>query len=167
MLIRTYRGQSGFTMIEMLISAVILAIGILGLTLLQTMALRATRGSQDLGIAIQLAEKVMDEVELEGRLTYLNATMTQYTAPGALGSLIYIKNASVDQYYNLDPATGLPVLTTTAAGALFHMKMSQGNYVPGVGLADITVVVTFSDTVNAANQPIQRNATILRRILHG
>jgi len=159
--------QAGFSMVEMLITAFILAFGILGLTMLQTMALRATRGSQNLGIAVQLAERVMDEVELEGRLTYLNATITAYTTPGALGGITYITNNAVDQYYNLDATSGQVVpVTTNVAQALFHVNMAQ-TYVAGTGLSDVTVKVDFTENVNASNQKILRTATVTRRILHG
>lgn len=159
--------QSGFSMIEMLMTAFILAIGILGLTLLQTMALRATRGSQNLGIAVQLAERVMDQAELEGRLTYLNTTLTGYTAPGALGGISYITSNLVDQYFNLDPATGQVVpVTTNTASALFHVEMKQ-TYAAGTGLSDVTVKVDFTDAIDTSNQKITRTATVTRRILHG
>lgn len=159
--------QSGFSMIEMLMTAVILAIGILGLTLLQTMSLRASRGSQNLGIAVQLAERVMDQAELEGRLTYLNTTLSGYTTPGALGGISYITSNSVDQYFNLDATTGqvVPVLTNTAS-ALFHAKMTQA-YVAGTGLSDVKVQVDFSDEVNKSNVKVTRTAVVTRRILHG
>lgn len=159
--------QAGFSMVEMLMAAFILGIGILGLTMLQTMSLRATRGSQNLGIAVQLAEQLMDEVELEGRLTYLNTNITQYTAPTALGSLKYINLDSVDQYYNINPSNGQLVKTGTAAGALFHVNMAQA-FAIGTGLTDVTIAVDFTDGINASNnQAITRTARVTRRILHG
>lgn len=160
-------GQAGFSMVEMLMAAFILAIGILGLTMLQTMSLRTARGGQNLRIAVQLAEQVMDQTELEGRLTYLNATDTTQTTPTALVGLTYINQNSVDQYFNLDPVTGQPVVTTTnLPHALFHMNMSQ-TYVTGTTLSEVTVKVMFTDSINPANQAIIRTAAVTRRILHG
>ena len=159
--------QAGFSMVEMLMAAFVLSIGILGLTMLQTMSLRATRGSQNLGIAVQLAEKLMDEVELEGRLTYLNTNPTGYTTPTALGTLAYINQAGVDQYYNIDSTTGQAVQTATAAGALFHVNLAQV-VTAGTGLSDVTIVVDFTDSINpSTNLAIKRAATVTRRILHG
>ena len=160
--------QAGFSMVEMLVAAFILAIGILGLTLLQTMSLRATRGSQNLGIAVLLAEKVMDQVELEGRETYLNATITQYANPGALVGILYMKPAttSVPEYYKIDPTTGQSIPAATAADALFTVTMTKSAYAAGTGLSDVTVSVVFTDSVNAT-QTITRTATVTRRILHG
>ena len=158
-------GQAGFSMIEMLMAAFILAIGILGLSTLQLMSLRATRGSQNQGLAVQLADQVMDQVEEEGRVTYLNTNLTQYSAPAALGGITYITQNAVDQYYNLDPASGQLVQTGASANAMFHLTMTQ-NYTAGTGLSDVTVTVKFRDNVAGSGQAL-RTATISRRILHG
>jgi len=118
-------------------------------------------------MAVQLAEQIMDQVELEGRLTYLNKNNTAYTAPSDLVGLLYINSGSVDRYYKIDPAYGKAVQTATADGALFHVNMEQ-TIVAGTGLSDVTVRVTFTDVINpTTNMPIQRVATISRRILHG
>jgi prepilin-type N-terminal cleavage/methylation domain-containing protein len=45
---RLHAPQAGFSMVEMLMAALILAIGILGVTMMQLMAIRATRGSKNL-----------------------------------------------------------------------------------------------------------------------
>lgn len=159
--------QSGFSMVEMLLAAFILSIGIMGLTALQVMSLRASRGGQNLGMAVQLAEQVMDQVELEGRLTYLNTTFTQYKASGTLTGISYINTTRVDQYFNIDPTTGQVVKLPSATGALFHVWMTQPTIVAGTNLADVTVTVEFSDVISASGTAIPRTATITRRILHG
>ena len=169
------RRQSGFSMVEMLMAAFVLSIGVLGIAMLQVMSLKASRGGQNLGIAVNLAEQLMDKVEMEGRLTYLNANITGYTTPGALGhttsnptstfNLAYINQAQVDQYFSLDPATG-QLVQTTSDGALFHATMTQ-TLAAGTGLSDVTVQVVFTDTVTATGAAITRTATVNRRILHG
>lgn len=156
--------QAGFSMVEMLMAAFILAIGLLGLTMLQVMALRASRGGQNLGMAVNLAEQIMDRVELEGRLTYLNTNLTDYTAPAALVGLQYIDQNSKSEYYKIDPNTGGTV-AATADSAFFTAKMTQA-YVAGTNLSDVTVQVTFTEATKGAT-PIQRTTTLTRRILHG
>jgi len=159
--------EAGFSMVEMLMAAFILAIGLLGLSMLQTMSLRAARGGQNLGVAVHLAEQILDQVELEGRVTYLNSNLTNYTAPTALAGLGYIDQASRDLYFDIDSSTGQLVTAAAPASALFHAQMTQ-IVVAGTGLSDVTVQVTFADTVDATTHlPIQRVATISRRILHG
>ncbi len=161
------RGESGFSMVELLMVAFVLSIGILGLTMLQLMSIRVATGGHDLGMAVQLAEQVMDQVELEGRLTYLNTNITNQATPGTLNGLTYINKASVKQYFAINAATGDPALLASATGSMFQLTMSQ-TVVAGTGLSDVQVQVQFEDSVNAATQaPIQRTVTITRRILHG
>ena len=150
---------SGFSMIEMLLTAFILAVGILGLALLQTMSLRAVGGSKNLTMAVQLAEQMMDQVEQEGRLTYNNAAPGSgfATAPTLTGLQFY-NQAAVDRYFSVDPSSGNVI--TSAAPGQFQLHMAQ-TVVAGVGLSDVAITVTFADG------PKTRTATITRRILHG
>lgn len=172
------REQSGFSMVEMLMAAFVISIGILGIAMLQVMSLKASRGGQNLGIAVQLAEQLMDKVEMEGRLTYLNSNISGYSTPGALGKTItqptlnfelkYINQTQVDQYFSIDPATGKPVQLPDATGALFHATMTQAEVGATTDLSDFTIQVVFTDVINPdTQQAITRTATINRRILHG
>ncbi|MEN1939851.1 type IV pilus modification protein PilV [Luteimonas sp. MJ174] len=57
---RGKRAQRGFSMIEVLIALVILAVGLLGLALLQTMNLRYTKSAEQRTKAINLASSILD-----------------------------------------------------------------------------------------------------------
>jgi type IV pilus assembly protein PilV len=54
------RHAGGFSMIEVLIALVVLAIGLLGLALLQTMNLRYTKNAQQRTLAVNLAGELLD-----------------------------------------------------------------------------------------------------------
>lgn len=54
------RHSGGFSMIEVLIALVVLAIGLLGLALLQTMNLRYTKNAQQRTLAVNLASELLD-----------------------------------------------------------------------------------------------------------
>ena len=168
---RVQSKEAGFSMIEMLMAAFILAIGILGLTMLQTMSLRSAGGSKNLTMAVQLAEQMMDQVELEGRLTYNNAaSVSAYQTPPALTGLQYYNQAAVEKWYNLDSSTGNVVAAAApvsgGAKPLFHLDLAQA-VTAGVGLSDVAIYVEFQDGFNkVTNAPIWRRATITRRILH-
>jgi type IV pilus assembly protein PilV len=61
MIIRSPRRHAGgFSMIEVLIALVVLAIGLLGLALLQTMNLRYTKNAQQRTLAVNLAGELLD-----------------------------------------------------------------------------------------------------------
>ena len=172
------RKDAGFSMVEMLMAAFIFAIGLLGLCMLQSMSIRVAAGGHNLELAVQLNDQVMDQVELEGRQSYLNANITDQTAPSALATLVYINQAQVDQYFrmptaaDIDPMTGLayppgkPILSTIA-NYMFHVQMTQA-VTAGTGLSDVTVTTNFSDATNAVTHvPVVRNVTTTRRIIHG
>jgi prepilin-type N-terminal cleavage/methylation domain-containing protein len=169
---RSRRSQAGFSMVEMLVAAFIMSVGLMGLTVLMTMSLRTITGSKSLSTAVQIAEQIMDQVELEGRLTYLNMGPTEYTDPGALTGIQYLNQVAIDQYFNVDPTTGNVISTAAPASGeaepMFHANMSQAAATAGIGVSDVTVTVQFIDGINqVTNQPVRRTVTITRRILHG
>lgn len=54
------RRQVGFSMIEVLIALVVLAFGLLGLALMQTLNLRYTQSAQQRTLAVNLASELLD-----------------------------------------------------------------------------------------------------------
>ena len=167
--------QSGFSLIEMLMTAFILAIGILGLSMLQVMSLKASRGSRSLTTAVGVGEKVMDQVEMEGRLSWLNITDSQYSSPTAVPTQYVTLAAStppaggLKQYFNINGATttGAADPTTYYTVTTFRLPTAVGGGATG-NMDDFVVQVVFADIVNPnTNTPITRTATLTRRILHG
>lgn len=183
--------QAGFSMIEMLMTAFILAIGILGLSMLQVMSLRASRGSRSLTTAVQVGEAVMDQIEMEGRLSWLNITDTKHSPPTALAGLKYVNTvagsvlipATPPDTFNIkgetphaspdpgDALTYFTVTTTTIPGnqeSFPYLSPQTGLPVAIEQLDDFIVRVDFSDVVNpTTNVAVPRSATLFRRILHG
>jgi prepilin-type N-terminal cleavage/methylation domain-containing protein len=186
---RRRRAQAGFSMVEMLMAAFILAVGILGISMLQTMSLKATRGSKSLTNAVQIADRVMDQIESEGRLSWLNLTATSFGPPGALPALLYIGRNT--QYLgfseNVDAATGIVSVTPTSATPLaakpalspavrYVVTVSEGTV--GAGTSTVVaggtgatttyqVLVEFADEVNPTGTRIVRTVNISRSIVHG
>jgi Tfp pilus assembly protein PilV len=159
-------------MVEMLMTAFILAVGIMGLTLLQVMSLKGARGGKSLGTAVQVGEAVMDQIEMEGRLSWLNITASQAAAPAPLTSLQYINKVPVTPSQTFNIKGEVPVTGTgdpTDATPFYTVVIAQNNIAAGTGtISDFTVNVTFSDQVNPATGiAIPRKVTITRRILHG
>lgn len=172
------RTQAGFSMIEMLMTAFILAVGVLGLTMLQVMSLKASRGSRSLTTAVQVGESVMDQIEMEGRLSWLNITDTQYAAPTAIAYAGYQHvtvapsappAGGVSQFFNINgdatPSAADPNTYYTAT--TYRLPNPVGGGATG-NMNDFVVRVVFADAVDPnTNTPIQRTVTLTRRILHG
>jgi len=164
------RTQAGFSMIELLMTAFVLAVGILGLTMLQVMSIRAARGSQGLSTAVLVGEQVMDRVEMEGRLSWLNAT-SGYVTPNALSELQYIGKGTVTQTFNIKGQKPTTASSDPAdVSPYFTVRTTQANTAAaGTGqTTDVTVTVSFTEAVNPQTKvPIVRTFTLTRRVLHG
>jgi len=168
---RLTAGQQGFSMIEMLMTAFILAIGLLGLCMLQTMSLRASSGGTRLGTAVKVAEWLMDAVDQQGRLSWLNLTDSASSGvpvPAASMNYIAIPTGPLGLgsanllYFN---AQGDPVANSGFFTANIIHTNDAGN---GVGfIGDFNVVVTFSNTVNSGGTAVPRTVSLTRRIIHG
>jgi type II secretory pathway pseudopilin PulG len=68
----TSRNQSGFTLIDSLIAVVVLATGILALTLLQVTMLRTAADARERSIAMTLAQNILEERRANGAQTFPN-----------------------------------------------------------------------------------------------
>ncbi len=181
------RAQRGFSLVEMLMTAFILAVGIMGLTMLQVMALKGSRGGRSLGTAVQVGEMVMDQIEMEGRLSWLNITATQVATPVALTKLQYVNKvpATIPTSITIGPPpTPTPTATFTIKGQVpvanapdpsdstpfYNVYVAQNNVgSAGTGIiSDFTVNVSFADQVNQATSvAIPRTVVVTRRIIHG
>jgi prepilin-type N-terminal cleavage/methylation domain-containing protein len=168
--------QSGFSMVEMLMTAFILAIGLLGLCMLQTMSLRASRGSRSLTTAVQVAGAVLDQVEMEGRLSWLNLTNSAYSG-STLANLPNIKyinlntGASRADVFNAQGNAPNTTPDPTANTTMFNVTTTHIDDVNDNGVvgkvSDYSVLVVFNDTVSGTGTLVQRQVLMTRRILHG
>lgn len=174
--------EAGFSMVEMLMAAFILAIGVLGLATLQAMSLKAARGGHSLTNAVAVSNQIMDQIEYEGRLSWLNITDTTNGPPVPITTLVYVGKGN--QYLGfkeyLDTTTNLvKVVAVTAApqaskpalgGTVRYVAtITEGTAVSaGTGLqSSYGVKVEFQDDVNKTGGAIVRSLYITRSILHG
>jgi len=174
---RPQRLQAGFSMIEMLATAFIMAVGILGLTVLQTMALKATRGGRSLGTALLVAEQVLDQAEREGRLSWLIFMNTNGNSTAAEANWKYISltadgsTAALDQFNSKGGAFD-QASTDPAGSQAFFTARTTRVLVPSDGtsinghLSALTVQVVFSDEA-LGQAAVVRSVTLTRMISHG
>ena len=169
-------GQAGFSMIEMLMTAFVLAIGLLGLCLLQTMSLRGGRGSRSLTTAVRVASAMLDQVEMEGRLSWLNINGPIKGQTNANLGLQYITlgpgKSSPDTYYNVqgnltDTTSADPTVNSNMYDAVVTYVGDVGNAAGTGQISNFSVTVAFTDAVGASNQKITRQVVLTRRITHG
>jgi type IV pilus modification protein PilV len=91
---KTPRNQSGFTLIDSLIAVVVLATGILALTLLQVTMLRTAAEARERSVAMTLAQNVLEERRANGAQTFPNYQVLDNIPASTTGSCDYA-NAAV------------------------------------------------------------------------
>jgi len=123
---RSRQTQSGFSMIEVLIAIVILAIGLLGFALLQTLNLRYTQGANARTQATNLGYTMLDQMRAN-RLAAAQYTSASFNAdslgdsscdaPSSSASVVArgIGEWKCQVYRSLGPSTAATV-TYSAAG---------------------------------------------------
>ena len=173
---RRIQSQAGFSMIEMLMTALILAIGLLGLAMFQTMALRSTRGNRNVNTAVLLANQILDQAEEEGRLTWLNLTNTQLTGTSNANftNLKYLAigngGAPLAESFNSQggavDATSADLSVNTPFFHTLTAEAAAPSAVTG-STSLFTVVVNFTDLQYSTNGAQTRTVTLSRSITHG
>lgn len=101
-----FKNQKGFSLLEVLVAVVILAVGLLAAASMQTTALTATTTSRNTTLAVQLAEEMVDRIRVNAGTTpdiYNNL---------ATGSCTSITNATAlgdcNQWRDRLTSSGLP-----------------------------------------------------------
>lgn len=99
---RPPRRASGFSLVEFLMVAMILGVGLLGLAALSAISIRGFGGSRTRDTATNLANNVLDRLALDGRSTGMQRVFN-VTIPAA--ALLANATDGVSNAYT-DPATG-------------------------------------------------------------
>jgi prepilin-type N-terminal cleavage/methylation domain-containing protein len=164
------QSQAGFSMVEMLMAAFILAVGILGLTMLQTLSIKTASGSRGLSTAVLLAERVLDQIEADGRNSRLYAqnamvptTTAEFTAPIPARTFNYFGRPAVGDPIDTTPYFNVNVAAVTAAAG-----GTPGVIAPPVanprfgGVAVMTVTVAWNEDPAAP----ARQVVLSRRVAY-
>lgn len=119
---RLYVGNGGFSLIEVLVSLVILAVGLLGLALLQTTAIKGNEIANKASVATELAQDTLEEfrrvawanVMSQANTTAFNNTSTPIYAslPGAAGDSVIVRGTTYYRIWRVDPNIANATLKT-------------------------------------------------------
>jgi Tfp pilus assembly protein PilV len=150
--------QAGFSLIEFLLAAFVMAIGILGLTMLQVMSLRGGTGSRALNTAVVVGEGVLESIQAEGRQSML-FLKAQTAAPTAT----YFVTGPLTQYYAFDGT-----LLANATNSFYKVQIANADVVAlsaAGGTKRFTLTITFTDSVTPTTT-ILRTVTLTRQVAY-
>lgn len=155
--------ESGLSLIEFLVAAFVLAIGILGLTMLQAFSLRVTGQEVGNNRAALLAEGVLDEIQARARARNVQAQVDS-TVPD---DTLFTGTASSRSYSRtgerLQSSTGRFYTVAIRRTALSTPAMP----LPGLSRFEVEVSYT-ADVVGPPGSPksITRTVLLSRKVSH-
>lgn len=157
--------ESGFSMVELLMTAFVMAIGILGLTALQSLSIKSSTGSRGLTTAVLIAERAMDEILANGRNSLLYTRASPATTPPVALTNVFLV-ATPDRTFNFAgrPSVGDPIDTAP----FFTLSVQAQAAAPGTlaaiprfgGVANMIVTVRWTEEPTAP----QRQVVLSRRV---
>lgn len=159
-------GQAGFSMLEMLMSAFILAIGILGLATLQIMVLRTNAGSRASTTAIKVGESIAEMIQTQGRQCLLYARNGQ-TPPT---SIYFSANTPIKLFFNF--AGQQENISTADVNTFFTVTITRTDLDTPVisvgGMKAFQINVVFNDTIDPTDSKkmIQRTVRLTRQVAY-
>ena len=106
--------QQGFTLIEVLVTALILTTGLLGTLGLATGVIRGNFFSKNLTSATAIAQTQLEAVQNRG---YLNATTANFPAAAVTVSMGHVNFARTTVITNDSPSTNMKTISVTVSWA--------------------------------------------------
>lgn len=163
------RGESGFSLVELLVAAFIMAVGLLGLAALETVALKSNTRARGYNTAVLVASQVLDAAEAQSRQTLQTQTYggtVSYPANDYFGLAPVVEQFTY-RGAHLDANATDPV-NKTAFFSATTSSANAGNYAGAAGrLVVVTTVVTFREALTNGGPLVTRTVTLTRNINHG
>ena len=169
--------QTGFSLIELMMTAFIFGVGLLGLAALQVATLRNNTGSRNRFTATSLAEGCMSAIQAEGSTSWnyaagIMGTTASPTYPTALKK--YTGAGMAGSFGSFD-VNGLPLATgdpntvfTVAWTRLGAVASGPGTQTPitNMNLREFVVTVSWQDqATNAAGVAVPQSTMSLSRLI--
>ena len=108
----TFRSQDGFTLIEVLVTLLILSVGLLGIAGLTAGIIRGDFFSKNITSATVIAQTQLEAVENKG---YLNANTTNFPSSAASVSMGGVNFSRTTTITDDSPATNMKTISVTVA----------------------------------------------------
>lgn len=168
--------QSGFSLVELLVTSLIFAIGLLGLAALQVATLRSNSGGRNRVTATSLAEGCLSAIQAEGSMSWSFASGALGAASTFTGTRVFTGGAGAIAktdfgYFDIN---GQPVVKgdPTQVFQVSWLRLAFTDATPQIAitnmnLSEFVVTVTWTDQATAADGTnlIGSNNLILSRLI--
>jgi len=175
--VRRGASQGGFTLIEFLMAAFIVGIGLLGLGALQTASVSASSGGRGRVTAAYVAEQVLQQIQVEGQHSYFakqNSLTPAFTAvysasPGTATDPAVVGGFNVDGLMVRDAAgTDVDNLAALVPDPLKRQPIFTANWArlayPGTAPASAAQTQEFVVNVNWTEGGVARTLSMSRYV---
>ena len=149
--------QTGFSLIELLVTALIFGIGLLGLAALQISTLRSNSGGRNRVTATSLAEGCLSAAQAEGSLSWSFASGALGAASTYTGTRPYTGANTTGVFGQFDVnGQPVPLNDPTQVFAVAWVRLAPTDATPkttitNMNMNEFVVTVTWKDQVKAAN----------------
>ncbi len=150
-MIRRSSRQSGFSLVELLVTALIFGIGLLGLAALQVSTLRSNSGGRNRVTAASLAEGCLSAIQAEGSLSWSYAAEVMGKGVPYPVARVYTGGTANATFGNYD-VNGLPVAAADPNRIflvdwvrLAPTAATPKSAITGMNMNEFVVTVTWQD----------------------
>jgi len=167
--------QSGFSLIELMVTALVFGIGLLGLAALQVSTLRSNSGGRNRVTAASLAEGCLSAIQAEGSLTWSYAAGVMGSSVNFAGTRTFTDAAANGSFGAFD-VNGQPVVVGAPTQVFLvgwvrrATTATPSATITGMNMNEFVVTVTWTDQVKAVDGVTNLAAstlTISRLIRYG
>lgn len=139
---RTRKGQNGFTLLELLIAVSLLAIGLLAVVSMQTVAMNANMVSNRLTVATTLAQQVAEDM-LSWNISDPRLNSPGIPMPATAGNCLTV-TPPLGCYMFINPSTGVSSSQITIPGAgSYTARYSTAPNATITGNTQIAIMVSY------------------------
>lgn len=164
--------QSGFSLVELLVTALIFGIGMLGLAALQVSTLRTNSGGRNRFTATSLAEGCMSAIQAEGSSSWIYAAGIKGTGVAYPVPRVYTGGVAAGNFGTFD-INGLPVALGDPATVFTVTWAKNGATSPtpkapitGMDMREFIVTVSWQDqAVDAAGGVMPVSTLTMSRLI--
>lgn len=169
---RRHARERGFSLVELMITALIFGVGLLGLAALQVSSLRNNSGGRNRVTAVGLAEGCLSAIQAEGSLSWTYAAGLMGTGVAYPATRVFT-GATQSGTFGAFDLNGQPV-ASGAATQVFQVAWTRRNptdatpksSISGMNMNEFVVRVTWQDqAIDGSGQALAPTALALSRLV--